>query len=925
MQKEVQLKNGEVILLIEKLPNWPGDKEYFKIQRQDGTTCVIKAEKLKTLAKQNANTNQLSTPQKLQLFYSYFRGRPDVYATKWKSNKTGKTGFSPHGEGRWVVKNGKNKKEIDSYYPYTLETVNDHIRTEKYDFKMGAGIYPMLEDDTTYFVVLDFDGEGAEEEATAFIKVCRKNDIDVLMERSQSGQGIHLWIFFEGAIQASSARLFAQLVLRQAMAQAEVMNFSNFDRIIPMQDTLPSDGFGNIIALPLRADKVKEGKTVFLTDDFDIVDDLWGTLARITKHSKNEIHSLIKTLKENLPVQFYKQQNDELAIELPEDLSIDLAGELIIDKNLISKKTMIQLAYLATFHNPEFYKRQNMRTSTWNTPQFITSASEDEHSLYLPRGIQPKLKQLDTEISFEDQLLDGHPIDVSFKGGLRENQQKAADKLLENDTGIVSAPTGFGKTVVAAHTIAKRKISTLIIVNSKVLADQWKERLKEFLDIQSEPFTEYTPTGRVRKKDKIGELHSGKENLSHNIDIALFQTLANRDDLSDYLEPYGMVIIDEAHHVAAKTFEDVIKQIKAHYLYGLTATPERKDGLTPILFMRLGEIIYEQEMNQSEGLLTPKYFYPRFTSYSDYNPELTYVKHLNNMVKMEERNELIISDVLENIQEGRPCLVLTERVAHIDVLTEILTEKLDEKIIYALSSDLTKKETETKINEMQAEGKAFVVIATSKYIGEGFDLPQLESVFFGLPFSWKGRTNQYIGRLHRNLDEKKELRVYDYIDIGVEMFARMYQKRMKEYTRLNYQMAEDDKTRANQTQLYTATNYKDALAFDLTQASNIVMGIVSVRQIQLSKLRKLRKDNKQIKLLIKKEKIKKQSDTREKLNKLGITIKELPVNPFSFIICDEKTVWYGNLNFFIDNQRDSTALRLSNRDIAAKMMEQYLE
>jgi len=843
MQKEVQLKNGEVILLIERLSNWTGDEEYFKIQRQDGTTCVIKAAKLKTLKQQNANTSQLSTPQKLQLFYSYFRGRPDVYATKWESSKTGKTGFSPHGEGQWVVKDGKNKKEIDNYYPYTLETVNDHIRTKKYDFKMGAGIYPILEDDTTYLVVLDFDGEGAEAEATAFVDVCRKNKIDVLIERSQSGQGIHLWLFFEEAIQASTARLFAQLILRQAMAQAEVMNFSNFDRIIPMQDTLPSKGFGNIIALPLRADKVREGKTVFLTDDFDSVDDLWEKLASVSKYSKNDVHSLIEKLKENLPVQFYK--------------------------------------------------RQNMRTSTWNTPQFITSASEDEQSLYLPRGIQPKLDQLDTEISFEDQLLDGHPIDISFKGRLRENQQKAADKLFENDIGIVSAPTGFGKTVVAAHTMAERKISTLIIVNSKVLADQWKERLEEFLDIQSEPFTEYTPTGRVRKKDKIGELHSGKENLSHNIDIALFQTLANRDNLSEYLEPYGVVIIDEAHHVAAKTFEDVIKQIKARYLYGLTATPERKDGLTPILFMRLGEMIYEQEVNQSEGLLTPKYFYPRFTSYSDYNPELTYVKHLNNMVEMEERNDLIISDVLENIQERRPCLVLTERVAHVDVLNEILTEKLDEKIIYALSSEQTKKENKAKINDMQTQNKAFVVIATSKYVGEGFDLPQLESVFFSLPFSWKGRTNQYIGRLHRNLDDKKELRVYDYIDIGVEMFARMYQKRMKEYTKLDYQMAEDDKTRANQTQLYTATNYKDSLDFDITQAKNIVMGIVSVRKIQLSKLKKLRETNTQIKSLIKKDKSEKQPDAIEKLQRLGIIIKELPVNPFSFIVCDEKNsvVW----------------------------------
>ena len=279
-----------------------------------------------------------------------------------------------------------------------------------------------------------------------------------------------------------------------------------------------------------------------------------------------------------------------------------------------------------------------------------------------------------------------------LKGELRENQQKAASKILANDTGIVSAPTGFGKTVVAAYTIAKRKTSTLIIVNSKVLADQWKDRLNEFLEINSEPFIEYTPTGRVRKKDKIGELHSGKDNLSYNVDIALFQTLANREDLSEYLDQYGMVIIDEAHHIAAKTFEDVIKQVKSRYLYGLTATPERKDGLTPILFMRLGEMIYKQDVEQDEGILTPRYFYPRFTNYSDYNPELTYVKHLNNMVDIEERNDLIMSDILDNIQAGRPCLVLTERVAHVEILYEKLKEKLDNTFIYALTSDQSNQE-----------------------------------------------------------------------------------------------------------------------------------------------------------------------------------------------------------------------------------------
>lgn len=259
MQNEVKLKNGESVFVMEQLMGWDNEEIYLNVQLQDGTVQVIKQAEFNRLIQNNHSKSKLTTAEKLQLFYSYFRGRPDVYATKWKS-KTGKVGFSPHGEGRWVVKDGRNKKEMDYYYPYTLETVNDHIRAEKYEFKLGVGIYPMLEDNTTYLIVMDFDSENAAEEAKAVVKVCRENGIDLLIERSQSGEGIHLCLFFSEAIPASKARLFGQLILRHAMAEMNALKFSSFDRMIPMQDTLPSNQFGNIIALPLRADKVKEGK-----------------------------------------------------------------------------------------------------------------------------------------------------------------------------------------------------------------------------------------------------------------------------------------------------------------------------------------------------------------------------------------------------------------------------------------------------------------------------------------------------------------------------------------------------------------------------------------------------------------------------------------------------------------------------------------
>lgn len=917
------LISGEVIIIHEKLPSWDSTEEFYKVERENGSFFIIADNDLNKLIKQDNHSKKLSTTEKLELFYNYFQGRPDIYATKWES-KAGKVGFSPHGEGTWINKNGKYRKEIHTYYPYTLQTINDHIRAEKHDFKMGVGIYPMLENDMTKLIVIDFDKEDALKEAGAVVKICQKYNIDVLIERSQSGEGIHLWFFFEEEIPASRGRIFGQLIIRLAMIELDVLKFESFDRIIPMQDTLPSNGFGNVIALPLRADKVKENKTVFLDEKFRVVSDFWKQLMDTTRYSSQEIEQFISLLSQKMPIQFYKQDQTEIKTELPEKILIQSSGELKISKDQLTRKSIIQLAHLATFHNPEFYKLQNMRAPTWNVNQYMTVASEDDEYLYLPRGLKSELEKLDTNSEFIEQLNDGHKINVEFEGKLREQQNEVVKAMLNNDVGIVSAPTGFGKTVVAANLIAQRKTSTLILVHSKVLAAQWKKRLEEFLAIQSAPFKEYTPTGRVRKKDKIGELYSGKESLSHNIDIALFQTLANRENLTEFLEPYGMVIVDEVHHTAAQTFDKIIKNINARYLYGLTATIDRKDGLTPIIFMRFGEILADVEVEEENNLLIPKYFYPRFTNYSDLNPELNYTQHLNNMVNIEERNEQIVIDIVENIDEKRTCLVLTERIAHAEVLKQLLEERLKEIKVYILTSEETEKSNQADIGEMQNTNSEFVVIATSLKVGEGFDLLKLESIFFTLPFSWKARTTQYVGRLHRGLEEKDELRVYDYVDIGVEMFGKMYQKRMKVYNKLNYQLAEDGKTREMQTQLYTVNTYQDVLKLDLSNAKKIVFSVVSTRQLNISEIAILYQSGKEIEILIKGDKLKQQQQFVKELENLNVKITRLKVNPFSFIICDEKIIWYGNINFGINNNADATTLRLSNRGIANKIMEQYV-
>lgn len=919
LNKYYELKTGEKIIVMEELRDWKDEQSFYKVQRENGETRVINQVDFLSLI--NHFNSQLTTRQKVELFYSYFRGRQDVYAVKWV-NKIGREGFSPHGDGEWVYNNNaKPVKKIHTYYPYTLATVEQHIRGEHEDFKYGVGIYPMLKDDTTYLVVIDFDSVKADEEVKAVIKTCQKFKINYLLERSQSGEGIHIWFFFQEPILASLARQFANGIIQQAMISELRIDFTSFDRIIPMQDTLPKNGFGNIIALPLRTSKVLEGKTVFLDDDLKQVPDLWLHLARITKYNQTEIRDFIQKLIKNVPLTYYQQNDSERSLNLPSVLKVILGGELLIKKEQLSRKTLVELAKKVTIHNPEFYLLQNMRSPTWNIPQFITTAREDENYLYLPRGFLSDLLKTDTEIDLTERISEGYPIELSFQGQLKAKQRRALNEILKHDTGVVSAPTGFGKTVLAAKLIAEREVSTLIIVHSKVLAQQWKERLSQFLSIESQPFKEYTPTGRLRKKESIGEIYGSKNKQSRIIDIVLFQTLSSRGHLDEFFNHYGQVIVDEAHHVAAKSYEDVIKQVNTRYLYGLTATPERKDGLHPLVFMRLGDIIYEHDTNIDDSVLIPRYFYPRFTSYSDYNPELNHIEHLNTMQKDEERNLQIIEDICENIENNYTCLVLTDRIHHIEILAEMLEERDLEAGIYTLHSQQAKQENNVYLEEMKNSDQPMVIISTGKFVGEGFDLSQIESLFLCMPFSNKNLAKQYLGRLNRSLDLKEELRVYDYIDFAVDMYRSMYQKRLREYLKLGYVLAEDEKTRRNQIQLYNYQDYDNPLKVDLSQADEIILGLPTLNLNVLEELSRIKQSAKKIIIILsqKNQSIKNQY-LLKKLIELDIEVKWRNITSQNFIVCDQRIVWYGNLDFFSNENDDATSIRLINRMIAKQLL-----
>lgn len=930
---------GKIITVLEKLIEWESHAIFYKIQWEDNIVNIISEKEFRRLIIDNQLTitepEKLTTQDKFKLFYQYFRGRQDVYAIQWKNLK-GKTGYSPHAKGEWIQEtigqHVKNKFVVEAYYPYTLETVENHIRGTLKDFQLGTGIYPMLPDDRTYLVVMDFDDETAKETVEPVLRVCENYQVIPLIELSQSGKGIHLWFFFEDAIPARLARHFANLLLRHAMSKNTQLDFSSFDRIIPMQDTLPSKGFGNIIALPLRTQKVLDGKTIFLDKYFKPVANMWQKLAQTPQYNKQNIEEFIEKLEQALPIQLF---NNKTAIDNPNpmikrQLTVLSRGELLIDKQQLTRKELIQLAHLATFRNPDFYKRQQMRMGTWETPQYITGAREDETYLYLPRGLKTRLDDCVEKINILEEYSYGRPISVSFSGQLSPEQEKAKQAMMSHTMGIISARTGFGKTVLAASIIAEKKVSCLIIVHNRLLADQWEQRLTDFLTIQTEPVVEYTKTGKIRKKTLIGRFGGGKKLLSEVIDVALFQSLSNRDDLSELFSKYGMVIVDEAHHIAAQSFEETIKFANSAYLYGLTATPERKDGLTPLLFMRLGEIIYENHLEAEDSLLIPQYFYPRFTNYGEFNSVTTYHEHLHQLTKDSHRNQLIIRDIVENIRDARSSLVLTERLEHVDCLYALLKNELKDVNIYRLKSQQSKKENQQLIEEMNQLKEPFVVIATGKFVGEGFDLHQLEAIFFCLPFSWKGSTQQYLGRLQRNVADKRELRIYDYIDASVNMLTKMYYKRQREYIKLGYQLAEDEQTHRNQTQLYNGKNYLSTLLKDSQQTTHIYLSVTHFSQALVNQLESLSLKGKTITVICRHpikpnglSHLKAQAYIK-RLKELKIQCILVQINPQPFVVLDDGLIWYGDLRFYTTNDVNKNSIRLINQELASKLLGQYI-
>lgn len=742
-----------------------------------------------------------TSEQKVALFRMLFRGREDVFPKLWTS-RAGKKGYAPVCSNDWVsgvcgkmlkppVKCGECVDR--KFLPKTDQVILDHLQG-----RHVIGVYPMLENDTCWFLAADFDKESWMDDVNAFRETCRNMDLPVAIERSRSGNGAHVWFFFTESVSAATARSMGCFLITETMSQRHQLSMESYDRLFPSQDTLPKGGFGNLIALPLQKEPRQKDNTVFLDENFTPYDDQWAFLEslkrivpeviqRISNEAvrRGNVIGVSMAIAEegddhrpwNRPPSG-KIPKEKIIGNLPSEVHAVLAQRIFVEKKDLPSQLITRIKQLAAFQNPEFYKKQNMRLSTARTPRVISCFEEFPEHVAIPRGCIDNLRDLlavnGIKLRLDDKRYDGDHISFTFQGSLREPQHEAIKAILKHDHGVLVAPPGFGKTVIGAYLTCARGCNTLVLVHRKELLDQWIARLSLFLGIDSK---------------EIGKIGAGKNNPNNSLDVAMIQSLVRKGEVSDLVAGYGQVIVDECHHLPAVSFERVLNAVKARYVVGLTATPYRRDGHQPIIHMQCGPTRYSVHPKSQEARMQFKHqLICRTTDFIMDNSEAAIQGIFAALVTDQRRNDLILTDVRQVLKEGRSPVLLTERKEHLDILADKLRNEVKHLIV--LSGRLSAKERREAMERLAAipAGEERLIAATGRYLGEGFDDPRLDTLILAMPFSWKGTIVQYAGRLHRTHPGKEEVRVYDYVDASVPKLLRMYKKRLSGFRDIGYTM-----------------------------------------------------------------------------------------------------------------------------------------
>ena len=799
-QYEVLHKENEVLRSLLKIHG----VEYETRMKEDMNTPIYSLVSVPTIT--------LSIDERIRLFQSLFKGREDVFARRWFSKTTGKSGYQPVCINEWKQGLCDKKKyrcaicPNRNFAPLTTQDMYRHLEGKDEYCCDVVGLYAIMQDNNCAFLCADFDDKnckyGYKEDVLAYVGVCREWLIPYAIERSRSGNGAHVWIFFEAPLPASKARRLGNAILTEAMTRNGQMSFNSYDRFFPNQDYLPEGGFGNLVALPLQGQARRKQNSVFVDNDFLVYKDQWAFLYNFKKIQESTIDQLLRLhYQEELGKLSMSSENKPWVTPLPQNITqedfhakveIIKADKLYIPLKAVSAKVLNHLKRIAAFKNPEFYSKQALRLSTYAIPRIISCFDITNEYLAMPRGCEDATRSFlnDNAVTYTiiDKTNHGNKISVSFQGEEREEQLEAINALLPYTNGILHATTAFGKTVTAAAIIARKKVNTLILVHSKALLKQWHDRLTEFLNIDYPQHEEKNKRGRRKVFSPIGCFDSSGNTLHGIIDIALIQSCLDEDGVKPFVQDYGMVIVDECHHVSSITFEQVLMSIKAHTIYGLTATPIRKDGHQPIIFMQCGPIRFSTDAkSQIAKQSFDRFLIPRFISYNSILEDRLSIATLYKYLSEDEiRNNLIVEDICKAVNTGRTPIILTNRTAHVSVLAEKLKATI--KNVVSLTGIGTTKEKREAMQRLQTipDSEQLVIVATGKYVGEGFDYPRLDTLFLALPISWKGLLTQYAGRLHREYEGKKDVCIYDYIDIHEPICDSMYRKRLKGYAAIGY-------------------------------------------------------------------------------------------------------------------------------------------
>lgn len=687
-----------------------------------------------------------SREDRVNMFVSLFKGRIDVFARRWEKFGTNVSGYAP-------VYTDWSKK---SYLPLDNNFIEKHLIGD-----IVLGLYPLLLDNTSYFTVADFDGERWVEPARQFMAECQKYNLPAYLERSRSGKGAHVWCFFSEKYPAHKSRLIFLTLLRNSKNIGDFEKEDSFDRLFPNQDYLSGKGLGNLIALPLHGKSRKENNTVFLNHEtFEPYEDQWQFLSEVQKISTEKLGTLYAEFSNQKDVVIKSKKKSGL-------ITITLAENLSIPKNQISGSVTTFLQNELNFFNAEYKIKQNIGLPTFDTEKYFKAVLTEGGSVLIPRGFLKKLtdhlKEQGINFEIEDKRKKLDEISIKSSAKLFDYQEKALENFNKAQCGVLVAPPGSGKTVMALELISRKKQPALIITHRKQIYTQWLERIESFLNMP---------------RKEIGRYCSTKKSIKYPVTVAMVQTLNREKDWNKLKSAFGTVIVDECHHVPAHMFRGVVSKFDSYYLFGLTATPERRGNDDKLIYAYMGDIVAEIQKNyqiKNENKVENKKSNKIEITIRETNLSLPFIPKIRDFQTVakilsfdSERNKMIAEDVSVEANGGKRCLVLTERKEHVEQFNFYL--KRDFETI-AFTSDLSLKQRKQKEKQIQS-GNFQILIATGQMLGEGTDIHNLDCLFLVFPFSFEGKLTQYIGRIERG--EERIRKVYDYRDANIAILDSMF-------------------------------------------------------------------------------------------------------------------------------------------------------